>query len=140
MFAGEDVLLGLAGLEGSPPGAVRLAATALAERVRQGDARTERALGEVGFWLGVALAGAINLLNPQAVVLGGYLGALAPWLEPPISAQLEERVLAADCGPCSILASELGEDAAVQGAAALALKDLIADPLSVGPLVAAAAR
>jgi predicted NBD/HSP70 family sugar kinase len=134
MFAGRDVLLELAGLDESVPGRSPLAPDALAARLADGDARTADALRQVGTSLGIALAGAVNLLNPSAIVLGGYLGALAPWLEPPVREQLGSRVLAADCAPCEVLPSELGEEAGAQGAAALALHELIADPALVASL------
>jgi predicted NBD/HSP70 family sugar kinase len=131
MLVGEDVLLQIAGVEAPPDASERLAATELAARVRAGDRRMRDALGQVGEWLGIGLAGVVNLLNPEAVILGGYLGALLEWLEPPLRTALSEHVLAGDWSPCEILASSLGEHAAVRGAAALALREVIADPASI---------
>jgi predicted NBD/HSP70 family sugar kinase len=131
MFAGRDVLLELAGLDEPDLGGASLASDALAARLAGGDTRTADALRQVGTSLGIALAGVVNLLNPSAIVLGGYLGALAQWLQAPVQEQLHARVLAADCAPCQVLASELGEEAGAQGAAALALHELIADPTLV---------
>jgi predicted NBD/HSP70 family sugar kinase len=131
MLVGEDVLLQIAGIQTPPEASERLAATALADRIRAGDRRMRDALRQVGEWLGIGVAGVVNLLNPQAVILGGYLGALLEWLEPPLRTALSEHVLAADWSPCEILASSLGEEAAVRGAAALALREVIADPVSI---------
>ncbi|MFD2351669.1 ROK family protein [Nonomuraea ferruginea] len=48
----------------------------LAARAREGDARVVAALEEAGRALGTALAGAVNLLDPAAVVLGGAYAEL----------------------------------------------------------------
>jgi hypothetical protein len=53
-------------------------------------------------------------------------------LQPPQAFTL--RTLADDS--CEILASELGHTAAVRGAAALALREVIADPVSIRMLLA----
>ena len=51
-----------------------------------------RALDGAGEALGIALAGAVNLLDPRTVVLGGALTALAPWLLPALERELALRL------------------------------------------------
>jgi predicted NBD/HSP70 family sugar kinase len=131
MLVGEDALLEIAGIEGPTEGSARLAATTLADRIRGGDTRTEDALRQIGEWLGLGLAGVVNVLNPEAIILGGYLGALVEWLEQPLTTALSERVLASNWAPCRILPSQIGEQAAVHGAAALPLREVISDPSSI---------
>jgi predicted NBD/HSP70 family sugar kinase len=117
-------------------------ATLLAERARAGDARVLAALAEVGGWLSVGLGSLVNVLNPSAVVLGGYFGAFAEWLVEAVDREIEARVLGAQWSSCRTLVSTLGEEAATRGAAALVLHDILADPRSVDgtqlPLAAAA--
>ncbi len=76
-YAGEDAVLRAAGLE-SGEDRVGL----LAGRAEQGDAAVRRALHDAGTALGIALTGAVNLLDPENVVLGGALSGLSPWLLP----------------------------------------------------------
>ena len=100
----------------------------LVERAGGGDERALGALEEAGRWLGVGIASAANLLNFQAVVLGGFFGQLAPWLEGPIAEELESHLLGSSWATPRILPSTLGPDAAVRGAAASSLRRIFADP------------
>jgi predicted NBD/HSP70 family sugar kinase len=103
----------------------------LAGRARMGDERALEALSDAGRWLGIGIASAANLLNFQAVVLGGFFAQLATWLAAPIARELDMHVLASDWGVPRLLPSTLGPEAAVRGAAALSLRRVLADPASV---------
>jgi predicted NBD/HSP70 family sugar kinase len=102
----------------------------LAGRARMGDEQALAALRESGRWLGLAIASAANLLNFQAVVLGGFFAQLATWLAAPIARELETHVLASQWAVPRLLPSTLGPEAAVRGAAALSLQRVLADPAS----------
>jgi predicted NBD/HSP70 family sugar kinase len=108
----------------------------LAARAEAGDERALAALEAAGSWLGAGAASAVNLLDPHALVLGGYLATLAPWLSGPVERELRERVLGAERGGPRVLRSELGGDPAVRGASALALRRVYEDPGVVAELVA----
>jgi predicted NBD/HSP70 family sugar kinase len=128
-LVGLEALLELAGLPamgatGGSAGPVR----ELVERAGKGDERALGALEEAGRWLGVGIASAANLLNFQAVVLGGFFGQLAPWLEAPVAAELEAHLLGSSWATPRILPSTLGPGAAVRGAAASSLRRIFADP------------
>lgn len=130
--AGLEALLRTAGLE--PSAAATTTGSGepvalLASRARAGDRAALSALRDCGQWLGIGIASAANLLNFQAVVLGGFFGQLATWLASPIARELDARVLASDWAVPRLLPSTLGPEAAVRGAAALSLRRLIADPL-----------
>jgi predicted NBD/HSP70 family sugar kinase len=129
MLVGEDALLAIAAEHGVTADSARTAARVLAERIRGGDEQTLASVRRVGHWLGIGLAGTVNLLDPEALVLGGCLGELAPWLEQPLREAFAVGTLADDA--CEILASRLGDAAAVRGAAAMALREVIADPVSI---------
>lgn len=79
-------------------------------------------------YLAVALSGAINALNPQLVVLGGFLGSL--YAADPT--RLEKAVMAQTIPSVwenvRISRPKLGTDILMVGAAELALASLIADP------------
>ena len=131
--AGLEALLEMAGLD--PSGATTTAGSgepvaALASRARAGDESALAALREGGRWLGIAIASAANLLNFQAVVLGGFFGQLSTWLAAPIARELEVHVLASEWAVPRLLPSTLGPEAAVRGAAAQSLRRVLADPMA----------
>ena len=43
------------------------------------------AFAEVGRWLGIGLAGLVNVLNPEVIVLGGLFGRIQPFVRPGLS-------------------------------------------------------
>jgi predicted NBD/HSP70 family sugar kinase len=132
-LAGLEPLLETAGLD---PGEAATTTgsgepvSALAARARMGDQQALGALRDAGHWLGIGIASAANLLNFQAVVLGGFFAQLATWLAAPIARELETHVLASEWGVPRVLPSTLGPEAAVRGAAALSLRRVLTDPAS----------
>lgn len=56
-----------------------------------GDPGAAAALADAGTWVGVAIDSLTASINPDAVVLDGYLAALRPYLEPSLRAYLDER-------------------------------------------------
>jgi len=120
---GRGCLERLAGL-----GAI-LAAAGVATRAEledacaAGDAAAIAAVGAAGRLVGAALASVTNLLDPEAVVLGGVFAALAPWLSPAVAAALEAHAVRP-----TLLVSSLGPDAAVRGAAGSVIRRVIDQP------------
>jgi predicted NBD/HSP70 family sugar kinase len=140
-FAGLEALLEMAGMGGRGAGTTTGSGepvAELAQRARAGDEKALAALREAGRWLGIAIGSAANLLNFQAVVLGGFFAQLAPWLASPIAGELETRVLASDWSVPQLLPSTLGPEAAVRGAAAASLRRVLNDPSSAAAAGAAA--
>jgi predicted NBD/HSP70 family sugar kinase len=132
-IVGLEALLERAGLD--PNGAATTTGSGepvsdLAGRARMGDEQALEALREAGRWLGLGIASAANLLNFQAVVLGGFFAQLATWLAAPIAHELEAHVLASQWSVPRLLPSTLGPEAAVRGAAALSLRRVLTDPAS----------
>ncbi|MFC8347099.1 ROK family protein [Streptomyces sp. NPDC057280] len=122
-YAGEEAVLRAAGLE---PGEDRVGL--LAGRAADGDEAVRRALREAGAALGVALTGAVNLLDPESVVLGGALSGLAPWLLPALEAELDRRT----AGPaCPVSVSRLGPEGPLLGAAHSVVRGVLDDPAAV---------
>lgn len=87
-----------------------------------GDAVAQQLLRDVGTWLGVALAGLTNVLDPELLLVGGGAGpATAPWVLPAAETALAERVLGAAHRTIPPIAlAELHDDAGTVGAALLA--------------------
>ncbi|MFB9323363.1 ROK family protein [Cryptosporangium minutisporangium] len=100
------------------------------ERATSGDPAMLAALVDAGEAMGIALAGALNLLDLDAVVLGGAHAELAPWLVGPIEAQLSRRLVGAAVSRPAVRASVLGADAAALGAAWSVLDRVLDDPVS----------
>jgi predicted NBD/HSP70 family sugar kinase len=100
----------------------------LVRRAEDGSSEARRALADAGRWLGIALASTFNVLDLQAVVLGGCFGPLSPWLVDDVHRTLEERSLAARSGTFVVLPSAFGDGAAVRGAAALSLHRVLDEP------------
>jgi predicted NBD/HSP70 family sugar kinase len=86
------------------------------------------ALEETGRWLGIGLAGLVNLLNPSLIVLGGLFGRIHPFAHVTLEAELASRCLPAPHGLVRVVPARLGVDAPVLGAAELAFEPLLADP------------
>lgn len=135
-IAGRDAVLDRAMVRATGTGGAR----ELLARAHAQDSVALTALRDTGRALGIALAAVVNLVDPQAIVLGGYLGPLTEWLEPPMARELERRVLASAWSVCEIRAAALGEDAAARGAAARVLRDVLADPARIIEVDASAPR
>ncbi|MFI5954158.1 ROK family protein [Cryptosporangium sp. NPDC051539] len=101
---------------------------AIAARAAAGEPAMLAALADAGEALGLALAAALNLLDLDAVVLGGAHAELAPWLVGPIEAQLSRRLVGAAVSRPVVQASVLGTDAAALGAAWSVLDRVLDDP------------
>ena len=99
----------------------------VAERARAGDPEAIRVLDEVAEHVGIGIAAAVSLVNPRRVVLAGTLGTLAPWLLAGARAALEQRTTVAPT-LVEIVASELCDEAAIRGGAALVLQNVLRDP------------
>jgi predicted NBD/HSP70 family sugar kinase len=128
--AGLEPLLAAAGLNGDAVHS-RGSGKPVAELVRRAhehDATALAALADCGRWLGIALGTVVNLLSPQAIVLGGNFAPMAEWLAPVIGAELGTRVLGGNGAVPRVLASSLGAEAAMRGAAATQLRRVLADP------------
>lgn len=94
------------------------------------DSRARAAIAAAGRALGIALSGALNLLDISVVVLGGHLGALAPELMPTLDEELTTRVLAAPFDLPAIESVVVDNAPAASGAAFAALEGVLADPAS----------
>jgi predicted NBD/HSP70 family sugar kinase len=94
---------------------------------REGDSLSRRLIAEAGSYLGIAVAGLLNLLNPGVVVLGGSLADAGDILLDPIRDTLQHRTLWRSVTEARILTSELGDAAIAVGAATLVLRHALED-------------
>lgn len=132
---GERALLEHAGY---PVEGGRMAVSAVIADAADGRPEAVAALAVVGRWLGIGLAGLVNVLNPRIVVLGGFFSRGFPYLEPAMIGALEARALIASRRSMTVVPAGLGVDAPLLGAAELAFEPLLADPVAwIGPRAAA---
>lgn len=95
----------------------------VAEAAQQGDDVAGRIVAEVGRWLGIGIAGFVNVLDPEVVVVGGGVADIGSLLFEPAREAYRATVLAPDHRPdVPIVTAALGNDAGAIGAAALALE------------------
>jgi predicted NBD/HSP70 family sugar kinase len=100
----------------------------------EGDAVALAALETVGRWIGIGLAGLVNLLNPRVLVLGGLFARVHPFIDRALDAQLDGMALSGPRRVVRVTPAALGIDALIIGAAELALEPYVADPAGwLGP-------
>jgi predicted NBD/HSP70 family sugar kinase len=122
---GEGALLRHAG---HPEAGGRLAVEAVLREAADGSPVALAALDHVGRWLGLGLAGLVNVLNPRLVVLGGLFGRIHPWIAAILEEELTRRALPAPRALVKVVPASLGLDAPLLGAAELAFEPLLSDP------------
>jgi predicted NBD/HSP70 family sugar kinase len=122
---GEEALLRRAGV---PAEGGRRAVDQVIAAATAGEVQALAAVDEVGRWLGIGIAGLVNVLNPRVVVLGGLFSKLAPLLIPRVEEELDRFALAAPRATVRVAAAQLGIDAPLLGAAELAFEPFLADP------------
>jgi predicted NBD/HSP70 family sugar kinase len=99
-----------------------------------GDSRAIDALDDVGRWLGIGLAGLVNVLNPRVIVLGGLFAQAYPFIDRALDRELDRMALRGPRGMVRVTPAGLGIDAPLVGAAELGLEPFLADPAGwLGP-------
>ena len=104
-------------------------------RALDGDPGCRRVLEDAGRHLGVAVAGVVNLVNPEVVVLGGQLAKVGAIITGPLRASLERCAIPSAAASVEVVLGELDTDADVVGALVSAAALL---PANEGVLVGAA--
>lgn len=93
----------------------------LRKAIKRGDKFVERVIEEAAEYTGIAVANLINLLNPDVVVLGGGLiSALGDEMMAIIIETAQDYAMEGTHKGIEIVASSLGDDAGIVGAAVLA--------------------
>lgn len=93
----------------------------VAEAARHGDALSKKMWQETGAHLGTALAGLVNVLNPERIVLGGGIAQSGALIFGPVKQTLEKKAFPIAARSVRVVAAKRGVDAGVVGAAALVL-------------------
>jgi predicted NBD/HSP70 family sugar kinase len=101
---------------GEPVGEQRLI-----DLVRAGDRGAVRAVEDAAEAVGRAVSAAVNLMNPELVIVGGELAAAGDALLDPLRTAIRRHAVAPAAAATRVRAGELGRSAEVLGAAALIL-------------------
>lgn len=88
----------------------------LVEAAQQGDKLSQKMIHETGEFIGLGLANLINILNPQQVVLGGYLSPAYPLMLQDIKDSVQEHALQWAWQDTDITVAQFGSDASLMGA------------------------
>ena len=95
--------------------------TRVGEAAREGDPLAVEIIGQAAEYLGLALAGAANVLDPEMIVIGGGVAELGELLLRPTREAFQRYATPPVAADTPIVAAQLGYDAGVIGAAAVAL-------------------
>jgi predicted NBD/HSP70 family sugar kinase len=123
--AGEVALLRAAGLDTAHGHA---ALQRLLVRLESGDQQAALAVAGVARWVGLGIGNLVNLLNPEVVVLGGFLQQFHRHLQPALDTALAARALSQPRQVVRVVPGSLAPLAQLHGAAELALREVLLDP------------
>ncbi|MDB4969350.1 MAG: transcriptional regulator, family [Myxococcales bacterium] len=99
----------------------------IVKSAKAGDAAARTIVDEVGHFLGIAVAGLVNLMNPAVVVLGGEITAVGDLLLDRLRETVRARALSTSVTETRLVTSNLGEQAIAVGAATLVLQAALHD-------------
>jgi glucokinase len=75
---------------------------------------------EVGTWIGTGLAGVVNLLNPERIIIGGGIAQAGELLFTPIREAIRLRAFELPAQAAELVPAALGPEAGLIGASVLA--------------------
>jgi N-acetylglucosamine repressor len=116
-LSGEATRFGHAGIPG------------LAEAARLGDAGAKEVFTRMGRTLGLGIKNLVNLLNPEAIVLGGERMDAADLFFPALEETVRQHSFPQAAARLKILPGTLGSDGFLIGAAALVAEHALAEPM-----------
>ncbi len=101
-----------------------LTAEHVALAAKEGDLLAQSILAEAGRLLGVVLAGIVNLLSPDRIIIGGGVAQAGDLLLEPVRWEVKRRALPDATRVLQIVPAALGTKAGILGAAALVFRSL----------------
>ena len=93
---------------------------AVTDLANEGDALALSILRETGVWLGIGLAGFVNVFNPEVIAVGGGVAGAGDMILDPARREVHLRARSPSRDLVQIAPATLGSGAGVLGAAALA--------------------
>jgi glucokinase len=99
----------------------------VAQRATEGDTAAKKIFDEAGRYLGRGISILANTLNFQKIIIGGGIASAGTLLLDPVMREFEKNTMKGIREKTRMCLSTLGMDAAVRGAIAMALDDMIYD-------------
>ncbi|MBN1862738.1 MAG: ROK family protein [Dehalococcoidales bacterium] len=99
-----------------------ITAREVAVAAEQGDLLAVSVIDNAAFYLGVGLVNLVNIFNPEMIIIGGGVASLGERLLNPARRLVKERAFPVSSAAVSIVATELGRDAGLLGAARFAFE------------------
>lgn len=98
------------------------------EAALAGDALAIEILEETGEMIGHALSIAVNLVNPEQIIIGGGLSRAEQFIFPPIRRFIEARAMQNNTAHLVIRRTALGDQSGIIGAGTLVIRDVFYRP------------
>jgi glucokinase len=102
----------------------RITAKLVAQAAERGDETAEQVLAQSMHYLGLGMANLVHMLNPELIVIGGGVANLGERMFGPVRRLIEELAFPEAAEAVRVAPAELGENAGVLGAAAVAMAQL----------------
>jgi predicted NBD/HSP70 family sugar kinase len=128
-YIGEAALLRLAHRDVSPS---RESVAEVIAAARAGERNALDGVRAVAVSLGRAAANLVNLLNPEAVIMGGSLADVLELCRADVEEELHRRAMSEARWLVELRTASLGDDSSLLGAAELAFGPLLSDPVGSG--------
>ncbi|HET7144216.1 MAG TPA: ROK family protein [Anaerolineales bacterium] len=106
-----------------------LTAQEVAKAARRGDLPSQEIIMRAGTFIGIAIAGLVNLFNPGAVIIGGGVAQAGDLLTTSIRQAVRERSLRASEQSVHITTAMLGKRSSLMGATVQAINIAIHDAI-----------
>lgn len=84
-----------------------------------GDPLAQEIMDDTGKYIGIAMAGVVNIINPELLVVGGGVAQAGEMLIGRIRDEIKKRAMIKQAALVKVVAAQLGEDAGLIGAAML---------------------
>lgn len=95
----------------------------IAKAAEAGDEVAIETMAETAYYVGVGVANAINLINPEMVIIGGGIAQAGDVLWGPLQRTINALALAQSRRVCKVVRAELGDDAGIMGGVTLVLQE-----------------
>ena len=100
----------------------RITPRLISEACNHGDPVSQEIFREIGGFLGVGIANAINTFAPDILAIGGQVSKAGKWLMEPAILSAQNNAISSLFNDCTIVTAKHVEDAGMLGGAALALE------------------
>ena len=102
----------------------RITPALIAQAAAKGDQLSIETLEETGYWVGIGISSAVNLLNPEMVVIGGRISQAGEALMGAIRRTVRANVIRGTLEVLRIELAALGDNAGIMGGVVLVLQAL----------------